>query len=119
MPVTQVISSSGMFALMTLLALRPPRPRRSTPFTLSFVLTFLINEQPFLALYLLAAGAVPPLVAAEAGTPTRWLGAGVAAATAGGLVVLAVGGRPARPRRAAARRAGGGSGHVRTPVTCR
>jgi acetyl esterase/lipase len=101
-PVTQVISGSGMLALMTLLALRPPRPRRTTPFTLSFFLTFLINEQPFLALYVLAAGAVPPLVAGEAGTPTWWLGAGVTAGTAAGVLVLAVRARTARPRLTAA-----------------
>lgn len=98
MPLTQVISTSGMVTLMTLLALRPPRPRRTTPFTLSFFLTFLINEQPFLALYVLAAGAVPPLSAGETGTPSWWLGAGVAAGTALALLVLAVRARTARPR---------------------
>ncbi|MEV7323831.1 alpha/beta hydrolase [Streptomyces sp. NPDC093970] len=98
MPFTQVISSSGMVTLMTLLALRPPRPRRTTPFTLSFFLTFLINEQPFLALYLLAAGVIPPLTAGETGTLSWWLGAGVAAGTAVGLLALAVRTRTARPR---------------------
>ncbi|MEU2623061.1 alpha/beta hydrolase [Streptomyces sp. NPDC007157] len=98
MPFAQVISGSGMVTLMTLLALRPPRPRRTTPFTLSFFLTFLINEQPFLALYVLAAGAVPPLSAGETGTLSWWPGAGVAAGTAAGLLVLAVRARTARPR---------------------
>jgi acetyl esterase/lipase len=103
-PVTQIISGSGVFALMTLLALRPPRPRHTTPFTLSFFLTFLINEQPFLALYVLAAGAVPPLVDGETGTPSWWLGAGVTAGTAAGLLWLAVRARTARPRLTAALR---------------
>ncbi|MEW1776612.1 alpha/beta hydrolase [Streptomyces sp. NPDC086777] len=98
MPFAQVISSSGMLTLMTLLALRPPRPRRTTPFTFSFFLTFLINEQPFLALYALAAGALPPLLAGETGTLSWWLGAGTAAGTAAGLLVLAVRARTARPR---------------------
>ncbi|MFJ6836026.1 alpha/beta hydrolase [Streptomyces sp. NPDC091209] len=104
MPVTQVISGCGAVMLMTLLALRPPRPRRSTPFTLSFFLTFLINEQPFLALYVLAAGAVPPLLAGETGTRSWWLGAGVAAGTAAGVLWLAVRTRTARPRLTAALR---------------
>ncbi|WP_411106618.1 alpha/beta hydrolase [Streptomyces sp. cmx-4-9] len=104
MPFVQVLSSSGMIVLMTALALRPPRPPRSTPFTLSFVLTFLINEQPFLALYLLAAGALPALTSGSTGTPAWWLGAGTAAATAAGLLALAVRTRTARPRLEAALR---------------
>jgi acetyl esterase/lipase len=87
---------------MTLVALRPPRPRRTTPFTLSFFLTFLINEQPFLALYVLAAGTVPPLVAGETATPSWWLGTGLATGTAAGVLWLAVRARTAGPRLTAA-----------------
>ncbi|MFF0222915.1 hypothetical protein [Streptomyces sp. NPDC004629] len=47
---------------------------------------------------MLAAGALPPLLAGETGTPSWWLGAGVAAGTAAGLLVLVVRARTARPR---------------------
>lgn len=102
--VTQIIASSGMITLMTLLALRPPRPRHSSPFNLSFALTFLINEQPFLGLYVLGAGAVPSLVGGEVGAPGWWLAVGVAAGTAAGLIVLAARAGTARPTLTAALR---------------
>jgi len=38
-------------ALCTLVALRPPRPRRSGPFRLSYWLGYLVNELPFLVIY--------------------------------------------------------------------
>lgn len=45
---------------------------------------------------------LPPLVAGEAGTPSWWLGAAVAAGTAAGMLWLAVRARTARPRLTAA-----------------
>ncbi|WP_232792468.1 alpha/beta hydrolase [Actinacidiphila yeochonensis] len=110
--VTRIISGSGAVTLMTLLALRPPRPRRSSPFNLSFALTFLVNEQPFLGLYVLAAGAVPVLVGGDVGAPGWWVAVGVAAGTAAGLAVLAARARTARPCLTAALRDALGPGAV-------
>lgn len=101
---TQVIASNVMVTLMTFLALRPPRPRHSTPFNLSFALTWLINEQPFLGLYVLAAGTVPRMVGGEVGAPGWWLAMGVPAVTAAGLVVIAARAGTARPALTAALR---------------
>ena len=43
----------GLFVLM---ALRPPMPRRSSPFNLQFALGYLINGRPFLGAWWLLSG---------------------------------------------------------------
>jgi acetyl esterase/lipase len=60
----------GLFALM---ALRPPMPRRSTPFNLQFALGYLINEQPFLGLWWLLAGTTAAVVQPEVSSPLWWI----------------------------------------------
>src|SRR5262245_8541607 len=54
MPIGYLVST-GLMATCTLFALRPPRPRRSSPFRVSFWFGFLVNELPFVAFYVLVA----------------------------------------------------------------
>lgn len=84
-----------LVAVCTFAALRPPVPRHSSPFRLSFALGYLINEQPLLGMAWLAVGAYPTLVSAV-GTPTWWWAVALTAVPAAGLVVLAVRSRSAR-----------------------
>ena len=50
MPIGYLVTT-GLIATCTLLALAPPRPRRSSPSNPSFWFGFLINELPFVAFY--------------------------------------------------------------------
>jgi len=95
------VTSIVVFALLTALALRPPRPRHANPWSPTVALTYLLNEQPFLAAYLLAASTLPVL-AGDVGTPGWWLGVALTACPAAGLVALAVRARTARPALTAA-----------------
>ena len=56
---TGALNTSLMVGLFALMALRPPMPRRSSPFNLQFALGYLINEQPFLGLWWLLPGRRP------------------------------------------------------------
>ena len=51
----------ALVVVAALVALRPPMPRHTSPFNLQFAAGWLINEQPFLGLYWLAAGTVSTL----------------------------------------------------------
>lgn len=89
-------------AVFALVALRPPMPRRSSPFNLQFALGWLINEQPFWGLWWLLAGTTATLVRPEPGSPVWWLVVGLAAADTLMLVRIAMRARSARPALAAA-----------------
>lgn len=82
-------------AVCAFAALRPPLPRRSSPFRVSFALGYLVNEQPLLGLAWLAAGTYSTL-AADVATPAWWIAAALTAAPAACLVALAVRARTAR-----------------------
>ncbi|NNM47780.1 alpha/beta hydrolase fold domain-containing protein [Knoellia koreensis] len=88
---------TGFVTLCVLLAWRPPRPRRSAPWRLSYGLTFLVNEQPLWGLVWLLSVGLPVLTSATRWGPL-WLTAAVltAAATVG-LAVLGLRARTARP----------------------
>ncbi|WP_426402926.1 alpha/beta hydrolase [Streptomyces sp. R-07] len=90
-------TTSASVTLFGLIALRPPRPRHSSPWKLSFALGYLINEQPFLALYWLAAGTLPTLIGVTTGSAAWWAAAGVVAVPVAVLTALAVRARTARP----------------------
>ncbi|MFB7450945.1 alpha/beta hydrolase [Streptomyces sp. NPDC056194] len=107
------VTTSALVTLFGLLALRPPRPRHSSPWNLSFALGHLINEQPFLAFYWLAAGTLPTLVGTTAWTPGWWIATGVVAVPAAVLTALAVRARTARPVLDAALRDAIGPGQPR------
>ena len=88
----------ALLSVCGLIALRPLMPRHSSPWNIQFALGNLISDQPFLGLYLLAAGAVPTLAASDGGMPRWWLSVCAVAVPATVLVVLAVRARTARPR---------------------
>jgi acetyl esterase/lipase len=112
------ITTIALFVLLVALALRPPRPRRSSPWSTVAAVTYLLNEQPFVALCVLAASALPYLAGGTAGAPLWWLGLGLTAVPAAGMVALAVRTRTARPALTAALDAAFGAGphrHTRMP----
>jgi acetyl esterase/lipase len=91
---------------LALIALRPPMPRHSSPWNLQFALGYLINEQPFLGLYWLAAGSIATLALGHVGRVSWWLSILAVAVPAGLLVALALRARTARPALTAALRTG-------------
>lgn len=105
-PVGFVITVA-MVAACTFAALRPPLPRHPSPVRISFLLGYLINEQPLLGLAWLAAGTYSALTTGV-GTPAWWLGVALTAIPAAGLVALAVRTRSARGVLEAALAAGPG-----------
>ncbi|MPV51234.1 alpha/beta hydrolase fold domain-containing protein [Pseudactinotalea sp. HY160] len=95
------IQTSLVLALFTAMAIRPPRPRHSSPFNLQFAFGYLINEQPFLGGLWLATGTWELLTAAPSGL-LWWLVAALTTADAAALAWLAVRTRSARPALTAA-----------------
>ena len=90
------IATITLVSAFGLLALRPPMPpRHSSPWNVHFALGFLIDEQPFLGLYGLAAGTVATLAAGRCRHAT---------VVALGRRRGRAGGRPHRACRPAARR---------------
>ncbi|MFG1805647.1 alpha/beta hydrolase [Streptomyces sp. NPDC049040] len=87
--------SVALLALCTFAALRPPMPSGPSPANPWFFLGYLINEQPFLGLALLASGVLSTLTT-RVGTPLWWAAVALTAVPAGGMVVLAVRARSAR-----------------------
>ncbi len=100
------ITTIVLVSAFGLAALHPPMPRRSSPWNLQFGVGFLINEQPFLGLYWLAAGTVPTLAAADLGGPDWWLSVGATAVPVTVLMAIAVRSNTARPALTAALRHG-------------
>ena len=91
------LNTSLIVALFALAALRPPMPRRSSPFNLQFALGYLINEQPFLGLWWLLAGTTATLIQPESGDVLWWLIVGVSALDLVALALIALRARSARP----------------------
>lgn len=83
----------GIFALAALL---PLRPRRTSPFTVQFALSWWMNELPFIGLWWLTAGTLGTLLDPRPGF-RWWLIAGLTAAVASILVWLLLRARSARP----------------------
>ena len=79
---------TGVMATYVLFALAPPRPRRSSPFRLSFWLGYLVNELPFLAFLVLAASTALAIGQGDIDNPVGWIGLGLAVLATGGLVVI-------------------------------
>jgi len=100
------ITTIALVSAFGLVALRPPIPRHSSPWNVQFTLGYLINEQPFLGLYWLAAGTVTTLAWGDAGMPLWWLSVGAVAVPVTVLIALAVRARTARPALRAALRQG-------------
>src|SRR5262245_3720412 len=69
-------------------AVAPPRPRRSSPWRVSFWLGYLVNELPFLAFFVLAASTALAIAQGDVATPVGWIGLGLAIPATVGLVVI-------------------------------
>jgi len=95
--------------LLAAMALRPPMPRHSSPFSLPFVLGWWINEMPYLGLCWLIAGTIGTLDHPRAGFGW-WLGAGLTGVDVLLLAWIATRARTARPALSAAFRAVYGPG---------
>lgn len=81
--------TTGLIAAGVLFALAPPRPRRSSPFRLSFVLAFAVNELPFFAFYWLGASTALAIAQSDIANPVGWIGLGLAIVAIPGLVLIA------------------------------
>jgi hypothetical protein len=73
----------------TVLALAPPRPRRSSPWNASFFFGWLLNELPFVEFYLLLHATLSAVDQGDIDSPAAWLAVGLAALTTVGLAVVA------------------------------
>jgi acetyl esterase/lipase len=80
--------SVALLAFCTAVAVVGPRPAHTTPSYWGFWATFLINEQPFVALYLLVADSVLAFVQGDLASPGGLAAFAVAVLTAAGLAVL-------------------------------
>jgi acetyl esterase/lipase len=87
MPIGYVFSVV-LLAFCTAAAVAAPRPAHTTPSYWSFWATFLINELPFVALYLLAADTALAAAQGDLASPAGLTGLAVAVLTAVGLAVL-------------------------------
>jgi acetyl esterase/lipase len=101
---SSALNTTLSLALFAVMALRPPMPRRSSPFNLQFALGWWINEVPFLCLAWLLAGTAGTLTKPRADV-RWWLVAGSAALDALLLAWIAIRARCARPALSAAFRA--------------
>jgi acetyl esterase/lipase len=79
----------AIIALGTALALRPPRPARSSRLNLTYLLSYAPSQAPVLVLGLLLVSALPPLAAGDIDSLGAWAGVGVAGLACAGLVLLA------------------------------
>ncbi|MCY1143234.1 alpha/beta hydrolase [Actinoplanes sp. Pm04-4] len=82
--------SVGLVALATAVALINPRPPHTTPSYWGHWLSFMVNEQPFIAFYLLAASTLLAYGQGDLDSPAALVAVAVAVVTVGGLAVLVV-----------------------------
>ena len=82
--------TTGLMTVCVLFALVPPRPRRSGPFRVSFVLAFMVNELPFLAFWVLVASTALAIGQGDIANPVGWIGLGLVVPATAGLVVVAL-----------------------------
>jgi acetyl esterase/lipase len=80
--------TTGVMAVLVLFALASPQPSRSSTESRSFWLGFMVNELPFLALYLLAASTALAIGQGDIANPVGWIGLGLAVLATAGLVVV-------------------------------
>jgi acetyl esterase/lipase len=87
MPFGYLITTGVMLAYV-LFAVAPPRPRRSSPWRVSFWLGYLVNELPFLAFFVLVASTALAIAQGDIATPVGWIAFGLAIVATAGLVVI-------------------------------
>src|SRR5262245_41249379 len=86
MPIGYLVTT-GLMATFVFLAVSRHRPRRSSPFRLSYFFGFLINW-PFVAFGVLVASTALAIVQVGVGSPGFWLGLGLAVLATAGLGAL-------------------------------
>ena len=86
MPFGYLVYTALMATVVSLAVLRH-RPRRSSPFRLSFFFGYLINW-PFVAFVLLVASTALAIVQSGVGSPVFWIGLGLAVLASAGLAVI-------------------------------
>lgn len=91
------VTTPLIVGLFTLMALRPPMPRASSPFNVQFALGYLINELPFLGLWWLLSGTLAVLLEPAFLSTQWWLIVGLTIADAAMLAAIALRARTARP----------------------
>jgi acetyl esterase/lipase len=77
-----------LIGFCTVVAIIGPRPPHTTPSYWGYWATFLINEQPFVAFFLLAAATVPAWLQGDLASPGGLVAFGIAVLDVVGLVVL-------------------------------
>lgn len=105
---TSALNTALIVALFAVMALRPPIPRRSSPFNLQFALGWWINEVPFVGIAWLIAGTIGTLIRPQP-SAWWWLVAGFTLVDLTLLTRLAVRARSARPALSEAMQAAYGS----------
>jgi acetyl esterase/lipase len=80
--------TTGVMLAYVLFAVAPPRPRRSSPWRVSFWLGYLVNELPFFAFLVLAASIALAIAQGDVATPVGWVGLALAVLATLGLVVI-------------------------------
>lgn len=86
MPIGYLVTT-GLIAAVVLAAVSGHRPRRSSPFRLSYPIGFLINW-PLAVFLVLAASTALAIDQTGAGSPVFWIGLGLAVLATAGLAVL-------------------------------
>jgi acetyl esterase/lipase len=72
----------------TLVALRPPRPRQSSPTNLTFWFGFLVSELPIVVFYWLLAATLLAFAQGDLDSPGSWIVVGLAALTCAAAAIL-------------------------------
>lgn len=103
------VNTTLILLLFLLMAVRPPMPRRSSPFNVQFMLGWWINEMPAVGLYWLLAGTGGTLISPRS-DPWWWAACGTALADLLLLTRVTVRARSARPALSAAFREAYGPG---------
>ncbi len=88
MPIGFLVTTT-LIAGCAYLALVPPLPRQSSPRSLVYLLTVVINELPFVAFFVLVASTVLAAAQGDLDSPVGWVAFGIAVLATPALAVIA------------------------------
>ena len=91
------LTTVALIAVCTAFAVASPEPRRSSPSNISYWFGFVLNELPFLAIYLLTAATLLAFVQHDLDSLVGRISLGLAVITEAGLVLVVARGLRARP----------------------